>query len=95
MLRAAGYQPVDVDPAGLCCGAAGAYSVQYPDVSAELGRRKAAEVAATATTIVASANPGCEMQLRSQLGSTYVVLHPVELYWEALDAHLRASGSEG
>ncbi len=95
VLRAAGYQPVDVDPAGMCCGAAGAYSVQYPNVSAELGRRKAAEVAAIATTVVASANPGCEMQLRSQLGSTYVVLHPVELYWEALDAHLRASGSEG
>jgi len=94
VLRAAGYEPVDVDPAGLCCGAAGAYSVQYPEVSAELGRRKAAEVAAAATTVVASANPGCEMQLRGQLGSAYEVLHPVELYWEALLDHLRASGSE-
>ena len=39
---------------------------------------------ATGTRLVASANPGCEMQLRSHLGSDYRVAHPVELYWEAL-----------
>lgn len=92
LLRAAGCEPIEIDPVGLCCGAAGAYSVQYPEVSAELGRRKAAEVAAAATTIVASANPGCEMQLRSHLGESYRVAHPIELYWEALQVHLSNKG---
>lgn len=91
LLRAAGYEPVDVDPAGLCCGAAGTYSLQYPDIAHELGAAKAAQVAATGTTIVASANPGCEMQLRSHLASTYVVMHPIELYWDALERQMRGA----
>lgn len=84
ILIAAGYTPIDVDPGGMCCGAAGVYSVLYPDTSDELGRRKAAEVEVTGTTVVASANPGCEMQLRRHMGSAVRVAHPIELYWEAL-----------
>jgi glycolate oxidase iron-sulfur subunit len=81
---AAGYTPVDVDPSGMCCGAAGIYSLFHPEMSGDLGRRKVAEVEATGTTVVASANPGCEMQLRRYLGAAVRVVHPVELYWEAL-----------
>ena len=84
VVEAAGYQPVDVDPAGLCCGAAGIYSLQHPEASAELGRAKAREVAATGSTLVASANPGCEMQLRRHLDDWYRVAHPIELYLEAI-----------
>lgn len=84
ILRAAGYEVVDIDPAGMCCGAAGLYSLVHPDTANELGSRKAAEVAASGARIVASANPGCEMQLRSHLGRGVRVAHPVELYWEAL-----------
>lgn len=84
VLSAAGYRTVDVDPAGLCCGAAGIYSLVHPEASSELGRRKAAEVESTGTTVVASANPGCEMQLRQHLAGHYRVAHPVELYLEAL-----------
>lgn len=88
ILAAAGYRTVDVDPAGLCCGAAGIYSLTQPDASAELGRRKAAEVEATGSTLVASANPGCEMQLRRHLPGWYRVAHPVELYLEALNQEM-------
>lgn len=84
ILAAAGYQPVDVDPTGMCCGAAGIYSVLHPETSRELGRRKADEVGSTGSTLVASANPGCEMQLRQHLDDWYRVAHPVELYLEAL-----------
>jgi glycolate oxidase iron-sulfur subunit len=84
VLLAAGYQPVDVDPAGMCCGAAGVYSVLRPETSAELGKVKASEVEAIDCSIVASANPGCEMQLRSHLDATTRVAHPLELYAEAV-----------
>lgn len=84
IVSAGGYRPVDVDPTGMCCGAAGIYSLRYPETSAELGRRKAVEVEATGSTLVASANPGCEMQLRQHLGDYYRVAHPVELYRDAL-----------
>lgn len=84
IVAAAGYTPVEIDPDGLCCGAAGLYSLLHPETSAELGRRKAAQVVASAAPIVASANPGCEMQLRAAVGRDVRVVHPVELYWEAL-----------
>ena len=84
ILLAAGYEPVDIDPTGMCCGAAGVYSVLRPETSTELGRAKAAEVSATGCTIVASANPGCEMQLRSHLGPGIRIAHPLELYAEAI-----------
>ena len=85
IVRAAGYEPVEIDPDGLCCGAAGLYMVYEPEAADELGDRKAQQVVATGLDIVVSANPGCEIQLRSHLGSGYRVVHPVELYWESLN----------
>ena len=84
ILTAAGYRPVEIDPDGICCGAAGIYSLLRPEASAELGRRKADQVRASGARVVASANPGCELQLRSQLGGTHRIAHPIELYLEAL-----------
>ncbi len=84
IVTAAGYRPVEIDPDGLCCGAAGIYSLLEPDASAELGRLKARQVEATGATVVASANPGCEMQLRSNLPADTRVAHPIELLWESV-----------
>ena len=84
ILIAAGYTTVEIDPDGICCGAAGIYSLLRPEASAELGRRKADQVRASGARLVASANPGCELQLRSHLGEAYRIAHPIELYLEAL-----------
>jgi glycolate oxidase iron-sulfur subunit len=84
VLEAAGYDPVELDDDGMCCGAAGVYSLLRPDTSAELGRRKAAQILATGSTVVATANPGCEIQLRSHLPQWAQIRHPVELYHRAL-----------
>ena len=84
ILRAAGIEPVEIDPDGLCCGAAGIYSVLRPAASAELGEMKAAQVVATGVAAVASANPGCEMQLRAYLDRDARVAHPIEWYLERL-----------
>lgn len=84
ILRAAGIEPVEIDPDGLCCGAAGIYSVLRPTASAELGVLKAAQVEASGVAAVASANPGCEMQLRAYLDRNARVAHPIEWYLERL-----------
>ncbi len=84
IVEAAGYEVVEIDPDGLCCGAAGAWAVAHPKESAALGRRIADLVRASGATIVASANAGCEMQLRAYLGRRFRVAHPVELYAERL-----------
>lgn len=84
VVRAAGYEVDEIDGAHLCCGAAGTYLMDHPETSAELGRRKAAAVRESGATIVASANVGCEMQLRRFLGAGYQVRHPVEMYAQSL-----------
>lgn len=84
ILAAAGYEVVETDEVGLCCGAAGLYTVQQPEASHRLGVQKAQQVTATGVSRVASANPGCEMQLRSHLDDDYEVKHPIEWYLEVL-----------
>jgi glycolate oxidase iron-sulfur subunit len=84
VVEAAGYQSAPIDRGGLCCGAAGLYQIAHPEVSEELGRAKASTVERTGASIVVSANAGCEMQLRRYLESDVRVMHPIELYAEAL-----------
>jgi len=80
ILAAAGYEVVDADPGGLCCGAAGVYQIDHPETSEVLGMAKADKVSATGATLVASANAGCEMQLHRYLDAGFEVLHPIEIY---------------
>jgi glycolate oxidase iron-sulfur subunit len=91
ILVAGGYDVVEIDPAGMCCGAAGLYTVLQPEASQELGNRKAGQIRSTGVSRVASANPGCEMQLRSALGPGYEIAHPVEWYLRAV----RGAGPAG
>ncbi len=91
IVAAAGYEPVEIDDIGMCCGAAGVYMLAQPETSDELGRRKADQVRAVDATLVASANPGCEMQLRSNLARRYEIRHPIEIYATALREHSAAS----
>jgi glycolate oxidase iron-sulfur subunit len=86
LLEAGGYQVVETDPAGMCCGAAGLYTMRQPEASAELGRMKASQIRSVGVARVASANPGCEMQLRSGLGPEFEILHPAEWYLLAVTA---------
>lgn len=84
IIEAAGFDVVEIDDDGMCCGAAGLYTVLQPEASAELGGQKADRIRAVDGNVVASANPGCEMQLRAFLGDDYEIRHPIELYLEAV-----------
>lgn len=84
IIQAAGFDLVEIDDEGMCCGAAGLYTVLQPEASAALGSQKADRIRAAGGTVVASANPGCEMQLRAFLGDDYEIRHPIELYLEAI-----------
>jgi glycolate oxidase iron-sulfur subunit len=71
----------------VCCGSAGIYNLIEPGPAAELGERKARNVIATGTDIVASANPGCTLQIEAharRLGKPVRVLHPVQLLERAI-----------
>jgi len=86
VLAAAGYEVVRADPGGLCCGAAGLYQFDHPETAVELGQQKAARIIASGASLVATANVGCEMQLRRHLPPGTEILHPVEIYAAALTA---------
>jgi glycolate oxidase iron-sulfur subunit len=91
ILEAGGYDVVEIDPAGMCCGAAGLYTMLQPEASQELGNQKAEQIRSQGVSKVASANPGCEMQLRTALGPGYDIAHPIEWYLQAV----KASGLSG
>jgi glycolate oxidase iron-sulfur subunit len=66
----------------ICCGSAGIYNLVEPDAAASLGARKAQHIAALAPDVVATANPGCMLQIAAagrNLGQRWRILHPIEL----------------
>ena len=72
----------------ICCGSAGIYNLVQPEPAQALGVRKAKHIAATSPDLVATANPGCILQIASAgraLGHEWPILHPVQL----IDASIR------
>jgi glycolate oxidase iron-sulfur subunit len=78
LLAAAGHEVVIPDEWELCCGSAGTYNVERPQIAAELGRRKAQNLLAGAPEAIAAGNIGCLTQLRPHLGEV-PVLHTMQL----------------
>ncbi len=78
---------------GLCCGAGGLYNVLQPDLSAAILERKAVAIHAVAEgAMVASANPGCILQLRT---AGLEVEHPSVLMAAALSREEQGGGNGG
>jgi glycolate oxidase iron-sulfur subunit len=69
-----------------CCGGAGIYNLLEPDLSAEVLKEKLANVRATGAKVLATGNPGCQMQIGAGAllaGLELRTCHPVELLDEA------------
>jgi len=77
LLRAAGFEVVDVPERHFCCGSAGTYNLLQPDMAKALGKRKAAHIRSTDPDIVATGNIGCMTQLGHYLDPP--IVHTVEL----------------
>ncbi len=72
--------------ADLCCGSAGVYNVQHPEMSMALLEKKMQMAATTGAGVIATANPGCMLQLRAGaalFGRNQRVMHVVEVLDEA------------
>jgi glycolate oxidase iron-sulfur subunit len=87
LLVAAGFEPVPVADAHLCCGSAGTYSILQPEISVQLRDNKLAALTHGAPVGIASANIGCIAHLQS--GTVLPVRHWIE--W--LDERLAAQGA--
>jgi glycolate oxidase iron-sulfur subunit len=64
-----------------CCGSAGIYNLEQPEIAGALGARKAAAVHATACDLLATGNIGCIAQIRAHLAAPHApaVLHTIEV----------------
>lgn len=72
-------EPID---ASLCCGSAGIYNMLQPQVADELGTQKVTNLLNTGADLIASANPGCSLQIQKHLDaqtSSIPLFHPIEL----------------
>ena len=84
-----GLKLVEMDRSDMCCGAAGVYNVTHRTMSERLLEDKMTRVSSTGAEIIATANPGCMLQLESgarERGLDVRVVHVVELLDEAYSA---------
>ena len=80
-----GLKLIEMPLSDLCCGSAGVYNVTETEVSMRLLRSKMEAVNSTGADIIATANPGCILQLRAGVklhglaSHAPEVLHVIEL----------------
>ncbi|PYT48071.1 MAG: hypothetical protein DMG44_16155 [Acidobacteria bacterium] len=88
LLRAIpGLEFVELPGSEICCGSAGVYNVTQTETSLELLAEKMQHAQSTRAPIIATANPGCLLQLRAGAAihhSNQQVLHVVELLDRAI-----------
>ncbi len=79
------YDLVEMDECDRCCGFGGSYTVKFPEISAEIMKRKIKNIEDSGAEIVAMDCPGCMIQLKGGLdkaGSKVKVMHTAELLAE-------------
>lgn len=65
-----GLEIVPIPEAELCCGSAGTYNIEQPELARRLGERKVQNILSTGAQAVASGNIGCMVQIRTHLGNS-------------------------
>jgi iron-sulfur cluster protein len=85
LLKTAGLDYVATRDEDVCCGFGGSYSVDFPEISAEILKKKLDNVAAVDPELLVTDCPGCVMQLRGGMdkrGSKIQVKHIAEVLAE-------------
>ncbi|OGO34270.1 MAG: 2-hydroxy-acid oxidase [Chloroflexi bacterium RBG_16_57_11] len=73
---------VEIQDSATCCGSAGTYNLEQPEIAAELGQRKALNIIQSGAEAIAMCNIGCMVQIRNHLqtqGKLLPVFHVMEL----------------
>jgi glycolate oxidase iron-sulfur subunit len=77
-----GLEVLPLAEADICCGSAGIYNLVEPGTAQQLGDRKIRLIDAVKPDVIATANPGCTLQLRAaaaRLGREWAIRHPIEI----------------
>jgi glycolate oxidase iron-sulfur subunit len=84
----------EIPEASLCCGSAGIFNLLQPETAGQLGDRKVENLLTTEAEAVASANPGCLLQLMYGLRRRGLKTMPAFHMVELLDASMRGIAAE-
>ncbi len=79
-----GLQLVPLAESEFCCGAAGSYNLTQPEMSRQLGERKARNIVKTEARAVFTGNVGCLLQIARHLREQHPdiwVAHPIDALW--------------
>ena len=90
-----GLKLVELPEATWCCGSAGIYNITQPEMSGKLLARKMENIATIGARIVASANPGCCVQLEAGARASdpgLEIAHPITLLARAYRAEKSTGG---
>lgn len=80
--RVPGLEVVDLPDTDTCCGSAGTYNIEQPEIAHSLGARKADLVLASGASAVVTGNIGCLVQIEKHLqkrSDRVAVLHTVQV----------------
>ena len=88
LLRAIpGLELIEPAESEICCGSAGTFNLEQPELADRLGERKARNLVATGAQVVVAGNLGCALQIArhaERLGTPLEVLHTVDVVALAL-----------
>jgi glycolate oxidase iron-sulfur subunit len=79
-----GLELVPLPESEYCCGAAGSYNLTQPEMSQQLGERKARNILDTGARAVFTGNVGCQLQIARYLRENRPdiwVAHPIDALW--------------
>lgn len=70
---------LEIPEGEMCCGSAGTYNLEQPEIARQLGQRKARNILSSGAEAVAMGNIGCIAQIRSHLQQPLPVYHTMEV----------------
>lgn len=68
---------LEIADGDICCGSAGTYNLEHPEIAHQLGKRKVNSILNTGAEVVATGNIGCLAQIRAHLADKE---HPLSIY---------------
>lgn len=74
-----GLTYIELNEADACCGSAGTYNIEQPEMSDRVLKRKVENIRATGAELLVTANPGCLLQLRKALSEELPQIRVVHL----------------
>ncbi len=82
LMESAGLDYIQADDEEVCCGFGGSYTLDFPEISAQILAKKMAKVEQTGAEVLVTDCPGCVLQLRGGMdkrGNKIEVRHMVEV----------------